>query len=1062
MRFSTDGGASWSGWLNHGRVNYGGPAYVTEEVDLTDLALAQGYPWTQMQVALGVVQRPSAGTRGDDGTPAPYFDNVAVVVDAPPETGSPLAITADPAHLAQDAFPASGLLDFGQPQNNSVRFDMARSIAPSSLPAPANQDPGDSIVCQVTGYDLSGVVMQYRLEPNPIFDSYRSSGQPSQGTIPADSCRTVAGTVIPHRFCFDLPDSAFFYPGDVIHYFFRAWSVGMGVSVTLPADTTGFSDFSPASAYDPHFVVRALPTLKSLSAGDQPQVLIIDDASGGGLDPAWKTALDNLGERVGQDYDLYGVLAPDAGVGNGIGGRGTAGTLEGYSTILYTSGRQQAFTLANGEEDPGLDLSTLWAWLGSPPGHHLLLMGENLVGDLALRGTVPATFLYQEVGIDFLDWDLQGLCPSASARVVSALPGNPVLVQETRWPLEERCASPYPLVAVEALPGTIRLAEFADVDGTPLGCTPVAATLRSDSLTGNEVVFFPYDLGAISTYSVPKAPLVSAARTRILEDLLAYFGQTSGSTAMRVPDPAHSSVSWGFPGWATIMACPHRYGNPLTLARDEYGCPVDATITVTLRDSLDRPVANYPAEDLTLQSVNHTVVPVQGHQGADADTGPDGVTTFSGPLWAGGWTGPGWGMRVLVAGQPIPGVTIPLQVNSPDIDGDLGFGLGDISILASAFGQTPHVYDYRVDFVYDHVLDIADVAVFTMSYPYAGLPRIPVPPACGADSTVLHVGIYADTLATRSALAPVALFTPVHLFIMAVVDSGSTNLGAVAWRMSSPPPEIYLGSMHWPDEVVVTAGEDTTGVEEGVYYCDPSSTGRYLLGERDYIILAPVTAEIAILPHPEYGEVRFGACNGTMGPVRRTTSFFLSTEPVGFAVIESEPDTLAPPWTVTGPGYQVSAAGDSSLLGMSPGDYIIHWQSVPGWRTPAANPETLRVDVGEVVTFHGVYMPASGTGAESGAAEGGVVLHQNTPNPFNATTVIGYEVPNPGAEVELSIYDVSGRRVKTLVDGWVSGGLQRALWDGADNRGAVISSGVYFCRLRADGVVRVRRLTLVR
>ncbi len=71
----------------------------------------------------------------------------------------------------------------------------------------------------------------------------------------------------------------------------------------------------------------------------------------------------------------------------------------------------------------------------------------------------------------------------------------------------------------------------------------------------------------------------------------------------------------------------------------------------------------------------------------------------------------------------------------------------------------------------------------------------------------------------------------------------------------------------------------------------------------------------------------------------------------------------------------------------------------------------------------------------------------NYPNPFNPTTAISYTVPASGAEVRLTIYDLAGRVVRTLVTGLEQGGEHVAVWHGRDDAGRAVGSGVYFYRL---------------
>ena len=88
-------------------------------------------------------------------------------------------------------------------------------------------------------------------------------------------------------------------------------------------------------------------------------------------------------------------------------------------------------------------------------------------------------------------------------------------------------------------------------------------------------------------------------------------------------------------------------------------------------------------------------------------------------------------------------------------------------------------------------------------------------------------------------------------------------------------------------------------------------------------------------------------------------------------------------------------------------------------------------------------------------------LAQNVPNPFNPRTKIEYVLPGPG-KVTLRIFDVRGRLVRRLVDGAETAGPHEATWDGRDDRGASVASGVYLCRLVTPAGVRERRMTLIR
>ena len=83
-------------------------------------------------------------------------------------------------------------------------------------------------------------------------------------------------------------------------------------------------------------------------------------------------------------------------------------------------------------------------------------------------------------------------------------------------------------------------------------------------------------------------------------------------------------------------------------------------------------------------------------------------------------------------------------------------------------------------------------------------------------------------------------------------------------------------------------------------------------------------------------------------------------------------------------------------------------------------------------------------------------LDQNYPNPFNPATTIRFALPKP-SHVTLTIYDVDGRLVTTLVDKQMPPGVHKAIFDASS-----LSSGVYFYRIETEGFVRSKKLILLK
>jgi len=89
-------------------------------------------------------------------------------------------------------------------------------------------------------------------------------------------------------------------------------------------------------------------------------------------------------------------------------------------------------------------------------------------------------------------------------------------------------------------------------------------------------------------------------------------------------------------------------------------------------------------------------------------------------------------------------------------------------------------------------------------------------------------------------------------------------------------------------------------------------------------------------------------------------------------------------------------------------------------------------------------------------------LHRNVPNPFNPRTSIAFDVPAPGGDVQLHVFDVRGRLVRTLWSGPVAPGARQVIWNGTDGTGQAVASSVYVVVLQSPAGSFSRTITLVR
>ena len=103
---------------------------------------------------------------------------------------------------------------------------------------------------------------------------------------------------------------------------------------------------------------------------------------------------------------------------------------------------------------------------------------------------------------------------------------------------------------------------------------------------------------------------------------------------------------------------------------------------------------------------------------------------------------------------------------------------------------------------------------------------------------------------------------------------------------------------------------------------------------------------------------------------------------------------------------------------------------------------------------------------QTGVADGrpefkGRLLLPNAPNPFTASTVIRFQVPE-ASKVELAIFDLAGRRVRTLAGEPFEAGDHALVWDGRDDAGRLVPAGIYFTRVAVGRAVEARRITFLR
>ncbi len=88
-------------------------------------------------------------------------------------------------------------------------------------------------------------------------------------------------------------------------------------------------------------------------------------------------------------------------------------------------------------------------------------------------------------------------------------------------------------------------------------------------------------------------------------------------------------------------------------------------------------------------------------------------------------------------------------------------------------------------------------------------------------------------------------------------------------------------------------------------------------------------------------------------------------------------------------------------------------------------------------------------------------IDQNNPNPFNPTTSINFALPT-AAKTRIDVFNILGQKVRTLVDEYLTAGNKRVEWDGTDDRGNAVASGIYLYRMTANDFTETKKMMLMK
>jgi hypothetical protein len=138
--------------------------------------------------------------------------------------------------------------------------------------------------------------------------------------------------------------------------------------------------------------------------------------------------------------------------------------------------------------------------------------------------------------------------------------------------------------------------------------------------------------------------------------------------------------------------------------------------------------------------------------------------------------------------------------------------------------------------------------------------------------------------------------------------------------------------------------------------------------------------------------------------------------------------------------YKVSATVGQTAIKKSTGDF---WVYHGFWNPWVINPTDVEEDEMQVL------LPAD------------FGISQNYPNPFNPQTVIEYALPRD-SRVSIVVYNVLGQSVKVLKNEWEQAGYRSITWDGTNQKGEEVGSGIYFYKIQANDFVKTKKMVLLK
>ncbi|MFQ6103970.1 MAG: T9SS type A sorting domain-containing protein [Candidatus Glassbacteria bacterium] len=270
---------------------------------------------------------------------------------------------------------------------------------------------------------------------------------------------------------------------------------------------------------------------------------------------------------------------------------------------------------------------------------------------------------------------------------------------------------------------------------------------------------------------------------------------------------------------------------------------------------------------------------------------------------------------------------------------------------------------------------------------------------------------------------------------------------AVLALMETGDGKLFAGGLH-PQSIAYSTDMGLSWESSPIRY---SGDIRSLLEDTDGVLWAAGWA------HAKKGRVYVSTDDGASWDTTSVVMIGEHNASRHFAILEAQPGVIFTAFQ-TGPDSVVYQTTDGGNTWTSTGTLPLAREALCLLKASDGTIYAGTTPYGDVFKFS-----PTGIEEEKGMAPLPLAtsLHQNYPNPFNPSTVIEFSLARE-SQVEISIYDLQGRKVKTLVTEYLSSGDHKIQWDGKNDQGNEVGSGVYFLRLRVNDTAETRKMVLLK